>query len=116
MSNDTIECPYCHDQLWIQMYESDCNRCNVKFVSRQVHRQSNDPWRIFYQSFRINGDKTYHSISMHLENRTTTVWLHHGSNDPFRQIPIQIDGIFPINKPEDALPLARRLHNLIAFI
>lgn len=98
------------------MYASKCDKCHIRFICRQLDRRSDTPWSIFYQSFRFQNDKTYHSLSTELDEGKTIVWLHNPNGDPMMQVAIKIDGIFPVNKPEDALPLARRLHNLVAFI
>jgi hypothetical protein len=108
-----INCPFCNDQLRIQMYSSECKDCQVSFMSKQIGYTLDSPWRIFYLTFNLQ-DAVYHSLIMDLDKPETTIWLNNQKNY-LEQIAIKIPQVFPDARPETALSLAKRLHQLIAF-
>jgi hypothetical protein len=87
----------------------------MTYLSHQVGRTLDSPWQTYWMTFRFQNDKTYFGLNMNLEKEITTIYLHNPNGDVLRQIPIIIPNVFSVAKLEDALPLAKRLHGLIAF-
>jgi len=109
-----INCPFCNNQLRIQMYQSECKDCQVTFISRQIGHTLDSPWKTYWFTFKFQ-DPVYHVLNIDFDKNQTTIWLHDPNGDLQKQIPIKIPQIIPDVNPSNALSIARRLHNLIAF-
>jgi hypothetical protein len=113
----TIDCPYCSKALKISVNYAECNNCNVKYSADRDEYKLEGRYFITYEVFYFK-DPIFYALSVNHRDNETIIWLHkgyneHGSKD---QKPIFIEGMFPINKLEDALRLSRRLHNLMVFM
>jgi len=108
-----INCPFCNNQLRIQMYQSECKDCQVTFLSRQIGSKLDSPWHTYYFTFKFR-DEVYHSLNLNFDEGKTFIWLNN-KEKPLHQHRIDIPSLLQDVNPSNALSIARRLHNLIAF-
>jgi hypothetical protein len=99
-------CKFCQKLLLVYIspgtaHTVDCSNCRISYVVSGNTTCA--------QTYYLEGP-VYHALIMHLDTGFTFVTFMDTLQD------IVFRATFPDTKPEDALALAKRLHNLKAFL
>jgi hypothetical protein len=102
----SFTCKFCdkklqYDQVGYMCLDYMCPDCNVKFLVNSG--------RCYYITYYFK-DEVYHAMSMNLNENTTSIFIFINN-----ALVLEFNMIFPDTKPEDAMKLAKRLHNISAF-